>query len=118
MLPKGTKIAEFISQIKFNQYGLVPTIAQDYHSKEVLMLAWMNAETIKISYNSKIATYFSRSRNEIWQKGKTSGNYQEIINITADCDYDCLLINVKQKGNACHTGQKTCFFNEVILENV
>ncbi len=104
---------ENLAKLKFDKNGLIPAIAQDIKTKEVLMLAWMNLESINISVQTGFATYFSRSRNELWQKGKTSGNLQKIVNITADCDHDCILLEVEQTGNACHTGAKTCFFNKI-----
>ncbi len=102
-----------IKQLKFNEKGLIAAIAQDYKTNEVLMQAWMNEESICKSLESGLATYFSRSRQKIWQKGESSGNIQEIVEIIADCDYDCLLLKVKQSGPACHTGAKNCFFNKM-----
>lgn len=100
-------------KIKFNENGLIPAIAQDHKTKEVLMLAWMNEESIKETIETGFATYFSRSRNELWQKGKTSGNIQEVKEIILDCDNDTILLIVKQTGPACHTGEKSCFFKPV-----
>ena len=103
-----------IDEIKFNDLGLIPVITQDYKTNEVLMMAWMNKDCLKISIEKKIATYYSRSRNKIWTKGEQSGNSQEIIDIYTDCDKDVILIKVKQIANiACHTGRKSCFFNEL-----
>ncbi len=107
-------IDEVLKKLKFNDQGLIIAIAQDFQSHKVLMQAWMNIESIKQTLTSGLATYFSRSRNEIWQKGKTSGNFQKIINITADCDYDCILLIVDQQGVACHTGKENCFFNNIV----
>jgi phosphoribosyl-AMP cyclohydrolase len=108
------KFAEIMHNLKFNQDGLIPVIAQDFNSKKVLMLAWMNKialeETIKTGY----ATYFSRSRNELWKKGATSGNLQKIFSIKTDCDYDTILLEVDQTGCACHTGAPNCFFNKIL----
>ena len=106
---------EIINKLKFNDAGLIPAVAQDVKSKEVLMLAWMNLESIQYTISSGYATYYSRSRKNLWKKGETSGHLQKIIHITADCDFDCILLEVEQIGNACHTGAKTCFFNEIIL---
>ena len=94
--------------------GLISAIAQDAESREVLMLAWMNEEALKRTIETKRATYFSRSRNQIWIKGETSGNFQEVLSIKFDCDSDAVLLEVKQSGSACHTGQFTCFHNELI----
>ena len=106
-------LQEVISKIKFDNNGLVPAIAQEATTKKILMMAWMSKESLEKTVNSGLVTYFSRSRNEIWQKGATSGNYQKVIKIEADCDFDCLLITVEQAGNACHTGEYSCFFNQI-----
>ena len=106
-------LQEIINKIKFDNKGLVPAIAQETTTKKILMMAWMNKESLEATVNSGLATYFSRSRNEIWQKGATSGNYQKVIRIEADCDFDCLLITVEQVGNACHTGEYSCFFRQI-----
>ncbi len=104
----------FLKKIDFSkQGGLVPAIAQDYFSKEVLMLAFMNEEALRQSVSSGYAHYFSRSRNKLWKKGETSGNVQEIKDIFFDCDNDSILLKVIQKGPACHTGHKTCFYSKV-----
>jgi phosphoribosyl-AMP cyclohydrolase len=108
------KIKQILVKLKFNDQGLITAIAQDSRTKKVLMLAWMNLESIEKTIESGYATYFSRSRNEIWRKGETSGNLQKIIEITADCDFDCLLLSVEQVGNACHTGKENCFFNKIL----
>ncbi len=106
-------LQEIINKIKFDNKGLVPAIAQDTITKKILMMAWMNKESLEITIDKGLATYFSRSRNEIWQKGATSGNYQKVVRIEADCDFDCLLITVEQVGNACHTGEYSCFFRQI-----
>ncbi len=105
---------EFISRIRFNAQGLVPVITQDSNSKEVLMLAWMNAEALQLTIESGLGTYFSRSRNKIWVKGEESGNRQVVRSLRADCDGDTLLLIVDQSGPACHTGNPTCFFDQGI----
>ena len=92
---------------------LVPVIAQDAKSGEVLMLAYMNHESLAITIESGRATYWSRSRNELWEKGATSGHTQKVISIAIDCDGDALLIKVEQVGAACHTGERTCFHREI-----
>jgi len=103
-----------IDEIKFNELGIIPAIAQDYKTNEILMMAWMNKESLTLTIEKKMATYYSRSRKKIWVKGEKSGNFQKIINIYTDCDKDVILIKVKQLGNiACHTGRKSCFFNKL-----
>ncbi len=106
-------MSEILKKLKFNADGLIPAIAQDVETQEVLMMAWMNAESLHLTISSGYATYFSRSRNQLWKKGDTSGHLQEVVSITADCDFDCILLQVKQTGVACHTGAKNCFFNEI-----
>ena len=93
--------------------GLIPAIIQDYDSGEVLMLGYMSMESIGLTSEAKTTWFYSRSRNELWNKGATSGNYQEVMEIWADCDGDALLIKVKQKGVACHTGERSCFFRRI-----
>jgi phosphoribosyl-AMP cyclohydrolase len=98
-------------KIAWNQEGLIPVIAQDYHSREVLMLAWMNEEALQATFKSGFATYFSRSRQKLWQKGEQSGHQQKVVEVRLDCDGDTLLLLVEQKGGiACHTGRRTCFY--------
>jgi len=92
---------------------LLPAIVQDAASKEVLMLAWVNREALQKTIDSKRATFWSRSRNQIWIKGETSGNYQEIVDIKLDCDSDALLFLVQSHGPASHTGERTCFFSRL-----
>jgi phosphoribosyl-ATP pyrophosphohydrolase/phosphoribosyl-AMP cyclohydrolase len=101
---------DFINKLKFDDRGLIPAIVQDFHTKKVLMLAYMNKESIEISINEKITCFFSRSRNELWRKGESSGNYQHIVSMTADCDGDTILVEVIKDGPACHTGAESCFF--------
>ena len=98
---------------RWNKEGLMPAIAQDATSGEVLMLAWMNAEALSLSLKERRAVYWSRSRRALWRKGETSGNIQELVDIRLDCDGDTLLLKVNQIGaGACHTGRPTCFFYE------
>jgi phosphoribosyl-AMP cyclohydrolase len=94
--------------------GLIPVVVQDSKTKETLMLAYANKEAVELTLKTKKATYWSRSRNELWIKGETSGNTQKIISVLADCDYDALLYLVEQKGVVCHTGAATCFFNKLL----
>jgi phosphoribosyl-AMP cyclohydrolase len=93
--------------------ALIPAIAQDSLSGEVLMLAYVNAESLGLTIDSGFATYFSRSRNELWQKGETSGHLQRVVSISLDCDGDAILLQVIQEGSACHTGEFTCFHREI-----
>uniref|UniRef100_UPI004048119F phosphoribosyl-AMP cyclohydrolase n=1 Tax=Yoonia sp. TaxID=2212373 RepID=UPI004048119F len=99
--------------LKFNDAGLMPAIAQDASTGEVLMMAWMNAESIAQTLASGNVTYWSRSRQAFWVKGATSGNTQQLVDFKIDCDRDCLLIEVNQTGPACHTGRRSCFFTAV-----
>lgn len=101
------------SSLTFNDAGLIPTIAQDVGTKEVLMLAWMNAQSITQTLETGRVTYWSRSRQEFWVKGATSGHVQELVELRFDCDRDCLLIMVRQTGPACHTGRRSCFYTAV-----
>jgi phosphoribosyl-AMP cyclohydrolase len=100
-----------------NSEELIPTIAQDYKSGEVLMLAYMNAQSLAITIDTGRATYWSRSRNELWEKGATSGHTQKVISISLDCDGDALLLQVEQVGAACHTGENSCFHNPISLSS-
>jgi len=101
-----------LSKLKFRD-GLIPVIAQDVNTKEVLMLAYANELAIRKSIETGYAHYWSRSRNELWMKGESSGNTQKLVEIRVDCDCDALLYLVEQKGNACHTGNRTCFFRRL-----
>ena len=100
-------------ELKFDEKGLIPAIVFDAVSKKVLTLAYMNKESLKISMEKGLTCFFSRSRNELWLKGETSGNYQHIVSITADCDKDALLVAVEKEGPACHLGNDSCFSNPV-----
>lgn len=102
------------SDLKLNSDGMVPVIVQDYKTEEVLMLAYMTEESFNMTINSGKMTYYSRSRNELWTKGLTSGHLQYVKSLTADCDYDTILAKVSQVGAACHTGNRTCFFNKIV----
>ena len=102
-----------IKDLKFDENGLIPTIVVDADSNKVLTLAYMNAESLRISIEKKLTCFWSRSRHELWLKGATSGNYQHIESITADCDGDALLIKVKKDGPACHLGADSCFENRI-----
>ncbi|WP_299558599.1 phosphoribosyl-AMP cyclohydrolase [uncultured Sulfitobacter sp.] len=99
--------------LTFNDSGLIPAIAQDHRTGEVLMMAWMNAESISRTLETGQVTYWSRSRGEFWAKGATSGNVQTLKEMRVDCDRDCILMQVAQIGPACHTGRRSCFFTGV-----
>lgn len=103
-------------QIKYNENGLFPAIVQDFYTGEVLMLAYMNEESFEITQKEGYTCFYSRSRNELWRKGETSGNRQKIMSMAFDCDTDTLLIKVIPAGPACHTGANSCFFKEVSSE--
>ena len=111
----GTSVdlAEFLDAVKFNDQGLVPAIAQDRASGTVLMLAWMNRTSIEQTLASGSVTYFSRSRQSLWQKGETSGNTQRLLSMQFDCDGDAILMQVDQTGPACHTERANCFYLDV-----
>ncbi|HBG47226.1 MAG TPA: bifunctional phosphoribosyl-AMP cyclohydrolase/phosphoribosyl-ATP pyrophosphatase [Deltaproteobacteria bacterium] len=102
-----------ISSVKFNESGLVPAIAQDSRTFEVLMMAWMNREALEKTLSTGKAHYFSRSRGSLWLKGETSGNLQEVSSVRYDCDGDTLLLLVEPMGAACHTGQRSCFYRSI-----
>ena len=102
-----------INKLKFDEKGLIPAIVTDAETKEVLTLAYMNKESLEISIKEKKTCFYSRSRQCLWRKGETSGNYQNIVDITADCDMDALTVSVIKDGPACHTGENSCFFNKI-----
>ena len=107
-------MSDFVELVRFNSSGLVPSIAQDFRSKRVLMLAWMSKESLLKTLETGSAVYFSRSRNCLWNKGETSGQYQIVKEIFLDCDNDALLLFVEQiKGIACHTGRPSCFVKKL-----
>ena len=99
-----------IEELKFDERGLIPCIVQDADSGEVLMMAWMNAESIALTLEQRTTWFWSRSRSELWHKGETSGNTQKLVELRFDCDGDCLLARVNPAGPACHTGERTCFY--------
>ncbi len=102
-----------IDELKFDDKGLIPAIAQDAKTKEVLMIAYMNRESLERTLKEGKACYWSRSRKKLWVKGETSGNFQLVKEIYYDCDMDALLLMVEQKGPACHTGNRSCFFRKL-----
>ena len=106
-----------IEALKFDKDGLIPAIVVDAKSGKVLTLAYMNRESLKISIEKGLTCFYSRSRQELWLKGETSGNYQHIVSITADCDSDALIVKVEKDGPACHTGTDSCFTKEVFISD-
>lgn len=106
--------ADFVSQLVFNDQGLIPAIVQDADSKDVLMMAWMNHQAVEQTLATGRATFYSRSREKLWVKGETSGNTQTVVSVAHDCDADTLLLTVNPAGPACHTGDRTCFDAGVI----
>ncbi len=111
-------IEKILNEVKFDEKGLVAAVAQDYNTNEVLMVAYMNKESLKITLEEKRVCYYSRSRQSLWRKGETSGHFQNLRGLYYDCDADAILLKVEQIGNACHTGAYSCFFNKVYEENV
>lgn len=102
-----------IKDLKFDDKGLIPTIIQDYKTKEVLMIAYMNPRSLRRTLKFGVTCFWSRSRREYWVKGRTSGHYQYVKSIAYDCDMDALLIKVRQVGVACHTGNRSCFYRKI-----
>ena len=98
------------SQITFDSQGLIPAIAQDHQTGQVLMMAWMNREALEETLNTGHVCYWSRSRSKLWRKGESSGQQQRLVELRIDCDGDTILMKVEQKGVACHTGRKSCFY--------
>ena len=103
----------FNTNVIYNEKGLIPVIVQDHGSSEVLMMAWMNKKSLEETLKTKKMVYWSRSRNELWIKGQTSGNTQQLVDLRIDCDKDCLLALVNQVGPACHTNNITCFYRKL-----
>ena len=105
-----------ISKLKFDDKGLIPAVVQDFYTGEVLTVAYMNSESLKITLEEKMTCFFSRSRQELWRKGETSGNRQHVVSIAADCDCDALVVKVIKDGPACHTGKNSCFFEALYAD--
>ena len=99
-----------LDKLAWNADGLIPAIAQDFASGEVLMMAWMNREALQITLDDQVAVYYSRSRQSLWRKGETSGQTQQVHDVRTDCDRDTILLLVSQNGVACHTGRRSCFY--------
>lgn len=112
----GIELSPEVRALMKSGVELIPAIAQDAVTNEVLMLAYMNHQSLALTIETGRATYWSRSRNELWEKGLTSGHTQKVLSISFDCDGDALLLKVEQVGAACHTGDRTCFHNEVKLK--
>lgn len=110
------ELSEVVDQLAFDSRGLLPVITQDATSKQVLMLAWTNEEALSQTFTTGFVTYWSRSRNQLWVKGETSGHTQELVSLSIDCDGDAILCLVNQKGAACHTGRKHCFYLQANTE--
>ncbi len=106
-----------ISNVKFDEKGLVPCVVQDYYTKQVLMLAYMNRESLIKTMETGLATFYSRSRQELWTKGATSGNLQHVVELRLDCDGDAIVAEVKKDGPACHTGNESCFYRDLFVGN-
>ena len=107
---ESVSLSEVIDELMFNNQGLIPVIAQDVDTKEVLMMAWMNKTSLIKTLETGLVTYWSRSRNQCWVKGETSGHTQALVSMAFDCDGDTVLCQVKQTGPACHTGRPNCFY--------
>ena len=102
-----------IPELTYNEQGLIPAIVQQHDTGQVLMMAWMNEESLKLTLETGLTWFWSRSRQELWNKGATSGNIQHVKSVAYDCDADCLLVQVDAVGPACHTGAQTCFFRTI-----
>ena len=105
-----------LDKLKFDEKGLIPAVVQDFYTKKVLTVAYMNKESLAITIEKKLTCFYSRSRQKLWLKGETSGNYQHVVSITADCDYDALVVEVIKDGPACHLGTDSCFSNLIYGE--
>ena len=106
-------VIDSIPELAYNEAGLIPCIVQDAKTREVLMMAWMNEESVRLTLEERTTWFFSRSRQELWHKGGTSGNVQKVLSIRLDCDSDTVLLKIEQIGGAaCHTGRRSCFYRE------
>ena len=106
-------VIDSIPELTYNEAGLIPCIVQDAKTRKVLMMAWMNADSVRLTLEQRTTWFFSRSRQELWNKGATSGNMQQVRELWTDCDSDTLLVKVDSPGPACHTGARSCFFKRV-----
>lgn len=107
-------IIDAAETLQFDEHGLIPAIVQQHDTGEVLMMAYMNPEALQRTFETKTTWFWSRSRRALWNKGETSGNYQELVDLLYDCDADCLLVKVKSSGPACHTGNRSCFYRSLL----
>jgi phosphoribosyl-AMP cyclohydrolase len=107
---------EVPAELKFNDEGLIPAVVQDSSTNEVLTLAWMNEESLRLTVEQGTTWFWSRSRGELWNKGSTSGNFQQVEELLYDCDADALLVRVHPEGPACHTGERTCFHKSLVTK--
>lgn len=108
---------ELVSKLKFDENGLIPAVVQDFFTREVLTVAYMNRESLEITLEEKRTCFYSRSRRKLWRKGETSGNVQHVVAITADCDFDSLVVEVIKDGPACHKGTESCFNDEIFRDD-
>lgn len=106
--------ADIIAHLSYNEQGLIPCVVQDADTLEILMMAWMNEESVRRTLAERTTWFWSRSRNKFWHKGEESGNTQALVTLKYDCDEDCLLAQVHPKGPACHTGERTCFYRALL----
>ena len=111
-------ILDSLDEMKFSEQGLIPAIAQQHDTGEILMMAWMNADAVRETLTTGWVCYWSRSRQALWRKGETSGQIQTLMSFRYDCDKDTVLLVVDQKGVACHTGRRNCFFNEITPDGI
>jgi len=116
MRSEDKNFEEIKSKLKFNDQGLIPAITQDVENGEVLMMAWMNEESLKLTLETRLCHYYSRSRQKLWKKGETSNSLQHVEWIKYDCDGDTLLVGIHQDGSACHTGARSCFYRDLEKE--
>ncbi|MFA5039559.1 MAG: phosphoribosyl-AMP cyclohydrolase [Candidatus Omnitrophota bacterium] len=116
MKPEEKTLIKSPKELKFNEQGLIPAVIQDAKTKEVLMLAYMNEESVKRTLKLKKTCFWSRSRSQFWIKGETSGHFQFVKSLAYDCDKDALLIQVRQVGAACHTGKRSCFYRKMKIK--
>ncbi len=105
-------------EVRFDEKGLIPAIVQDAASAEVLMLGWMSRESLELTLTQGTTWFFSRSRQELWNKGATSGNYQHVVEVLYDCDGDALVVKVRPLGPTCHTGERTCFYRFISVSSI
>ena len=110
------RVALAATDVRFDAQGLIPAVVQQVGTNEVLMVAWMNEESLRLTFETGTSWFWSRSRQELWNKGATSGNMQKVIRVLVDCDADTLVVEVDSPGPACHTGHRSCFFRELVAD--